>query len=151
MKYYVHYKSFPNCPEATEYSQCSAESASHNSILLGWSVLFAAIYYLYAAFSLFSSGAWLGYIKALLCLSVVAYLSFHFFYLRPLNTDRNINLILLKHHYPSIIKQQLKEIEEQLKLEDKQKVRKEAIPFFKKTALIVLVATVIMAFWAALS
>ncbi len=90
------YKSYPNCPRATEYSQERERATTLLAGSTGILSIGAVIAFFIYTFALFSEGNWNDFFTAVLFTVIVAFLDAYIFVLRGNNTECNLNIILFE-------------------------------------------------------
>lgn len=120
------YKSYPNCPRATEYSQERERTTTLFSGLTVISSIGVVIAFFIYTFALFSKGNWNDFFTAVLFTVIVAFFDAYIFVLRGNNTEYQLSIILLEES--SINKDYYKEQIKTLKKAN----RKENMEFLKK-------------------
>lgn len=120
------YKSYPNCPRATEYSQERERTTTLFGGLTAISSIGVVIAFFIYTFALFSDGNWNDFLTAVLFTIAVAFFDAYIFVLRGNNTECQLNIILLEES--SINKDYYKEQIKTLRKEN----RKENMEFLKK-------------------
>ena len=90
------YKSYPNCPRATEYSQERERASALLSGLAGILSIGVVIAFFVNTYSLFSGGNWEDFLTATLFTVIVAFFDAYMFVLRSNNTECNLNIILFE-------------------------------------------------------
>ncbi len=121
------YKSYPNCPRATEYSRERERGAALLSGLVGVLSIGAVIAFFVCTFSLFVEGNWGDFFAAVFCTILVAFFDAYIFVLRGRNTECKLNMILFEES--AIIK--MNHHKEQMQTLDAEK-RKEELSALKK-------------------
>ena len=94
-RYSYTYKSFPNCPEATEYSKKREESGVHLTMLGGWLSLGAVINFLIVTFQFFGTYKWGDFLGAVAFVLFVAIYDFYIMVIRNNKTECELKIILL--------------------------------------------------------
>lgn len=115
------YKSYPNCPRATEYSQ---ERERISILLSGSTVIFSigvVIAFFIYTYALFSEGNWGNFLTVILYTILTAFFDAYMFVLRNNNTECNLNIILFEE---SVIKK-INYLKEQIQDFDKEKRKDE--------------------------
>lgn len=120
------YKSYPNCPRATEYSRERERGAALLSGLVAVLSIGAVIAFFVCTFSLFAEGTWGDFFAAVFCTILVAFFDAYVFVLRSNNTECNLNIILFEE---SAIRK-MNYHKEQMRDFDKEK-RKDELSKFK--------------------
>lgn len=148
------YKSYPNCPRATEYSKERERQAVHLNSLAGILSIGAIISFFICTFSLFSDGNWIDFSFAIFFASLIALFDAYVFVMRAKNTECKLNIILfeesllmkMNHHKEQMQTLEKENRKEQLlylkqnyieqmdifKQEKRKETRKENITFLKR-------------------
>lgn len=141
IRYTIQYKSFPDCPAATEYSKDAAEIQHMNGSLSFVALIGGGIAYIYSIFNLISKGDWITFISSVLFITVSIFWFMYAYLVSPVKTDRKIGLILLKHSYPDATPEQIKEVENKWIAEDYIKLREKTTIFLKTSLKVILCIT----------
>lgn len=96
MKIQYTYRSFPNCPRATEYSRSREWFGTLWGTGSGAGALFSIIWYVIATFGFFSEYHWEDFLLCLLSVTVLCFLCFYITVCRTNTTDCELNIILLE-------------------------------------------------------
>lgn len=95
-RYRIAYTSYPNCPEATEYSRSRAVSYF---TLGGFTILIiiaSAVWFIIATGALFSGKNYIQFLQSFFSLNLSAALALYTFVLRFMITERNCKIIVIE-------------------------------------------------------
>lgn len=96
------YKSYPNCPEATEYSKNRASTAAQLGGLIVLFSLGAALWLVFVSIEFFNTNNWTDFIGTMVFAILMAVIDFYYFVVRDIITEREIKKILIKSANPNI-------------------------------------------------
>lgn len=124
MRYKFSYRSYPDCPRATDYSH----DAEYFALIFGYVVNIAAFgavaYYVVETFSFFDDYNWFSLFRSIAVVIIVALALFFCYCIRPNHTDYRIKVILLEdrgNKLPdAVFKQHVKSLKRQKRLRDKE-------------------------------
>lgn len=144
-RYRYTYKSFPNCPEATEYSKERESSGVSLTIFAGWISLAAVLCFVTITFDFFESYNWVDFLFGIFFLILSALLDYYVFYSREKNTECELKIILLQSAENDIPHELIEHYCENLRYENKSKNRKKAQYIFSYFFLVMLVTISVIA------
>ena len=138
------YNSYPNCPEATEYSKSRASTAAQLGGIVGFASLGAVFGLVYTASEFFSKNNWSDFIGGIVFAIFMAAIDFYFFVARSIITEREIKKILIKSANPNLDPNYFEQICNELQKESRDQILPIAKKyfgwfFFGMIALIVLI------------
>ena len=94
-RYTYTYQSYPNCPEATEYSKNRSRNSSLLGMMGGVFVLFGVVWFLLSAFDFFETYDWQAFLEGVAFFFLAGAAYFHIVVTRTRNTQCQINIILI--------------------------------------------------------
>lgn len=132
------YKSFPNCPEATQYSK---DRESYTAVLAGfvglWTIV-AVIYFIVCSFKFFGNYNWSDFSLSLFWLVFSAIFVFCFIVCRPRKTECELKIILIKSENKALPQEVINNYCDSLRKENRKENINTAKIFFPTFLLLVL-------------
>lgn len=124
------YKSFPDCPQATKYSKDREASSVGLEMAAGGLTFFAIIVFLACTFDFFGEYNWKDFLSSLAFACAASLLDFYVYIYRRLDTEYELNIILLNAKSSNYPQEVLSNLYKSLREENEKEKMASAKSFF---------------------